>query len=173
MKRSPISCLVLAAAVAAAGCYGPFRLTKKLHAWNDDVGEKWVKEGVFLGMVIIPVYGFAVLGDAIIFNSMEFWTGDNPIASRRIRTIQDGDKQVVMSYRPEDRSLKLVSMEGGRHVSTVILEPDGKGRMVARSGDGELLMLAKSQGDEVVIRSPSGKEVARYTGRDLERLLSK
>jgi hypothetical protein len=29
--------------------------------------------------VILPVYGLCTLGDALIFNSIEFWGGENPI----------------------------------------------------------------------------------------------
>ena len=31
-------------------------------------------------MYIIPVYEFALLGDVVIFNAVEYWSGDNPIA---------------------------------------------------------------------------------------------
>ena len=65
--------------IASSGCYGPFNLTKQVHHWNGDVGDKWVSEVVFIVLVIVPVYSFAMLGDAIIFNSIEFWGGDNPI----------------------------------------------------------------------------------------------
>ncbi len=36
-------------------------------------------ELVFLGLIIIPAYGLFSFGDAIIFNSIEFWGGSNPI----------------------------------------------------------------------------------------------
>lgn len=62
-----------------AGCYGPFQLTKNLHNWNGKVDGKWAQEGVFLVMVIVPVYGICMLGDALIFNSIQFWGGENPI----------------------------------------------------------------------------------------------
>lgn len=80
MKR--IAPLVLAAALlagAGTGCYGSFSASKKLHAWNGKVSSNVVvREAVFLGLVIIPVYELAVIGDAIIFNTIEFATGSNP-----------------------------------------------------------------------------------------------
>ena len=72
---------LLAITILMAGCTGPFALTKKVHKWQRDFDGKWVEELVFLGCVIIPVYGLTMLGDGIIFNSVEFWTGDNPIDS--------------------------------------------------------------------------------------------
>lgn len=62
------------------GCTGHFRLTKKVHTWQTGFENKWAAEGVFLGCVILPVYGLCMLGDGLIFNSMEFWGGNNPFA---------------------------------------------------------------------------------------------
>ena len=36
-------------------------------------------EIAFLGCIILPAYTIATLGDALIFNSIEFWGGENPI----------------------------------------------------------------------------------------------
>ena len=44
-----------------------------------------MKEFVFFGMIIIPVYMFSALLDAVIFNSTQFWSGDN-----RIKTLKSG-----------------------------------------------------------------------------------
>lgn len=66
---------------STVGCTGHFRLTKKVHTWQTGISEnKWAQEGVFLGCVILPVYGLCQLGDALIFNSIEFWGGNNPFA---------------------------------------------------------------------------------------------
>ncbi|MHC5211377.1 MAG: DUF3332 family protein [Planctomycetota bacterium] len=71
--------VVLCLGVLMSGCYGPFNLTKRVHAWNGDFDGDWAQEGMFLVCSILPIYGFAMLGDALIFNSIEFWGGDNPI----------------------------------------------------------------------------------------------
>jgi hypothetical protein len=66
-------------------CYGPFNLTRSVYHWNSnikgssEVNEKWMKEFVFFGMIVVPVYMFSALLDAFIFNSIHFWSGDNPI----------------------------------------------------------------------------------------------
>lgn len=71
-----------------SGCYGSFALTTKLHRWNGTVSNsKFVNELVFFGLCIIPAYELACLGDALIFNSIEFWGGQNPIA------MNAGDKE--------------------------------------------------------------------------------
>ena len=65
--------------ILSVGCTGPFALTKKVHEWQTSPDEKWVDEAMFLGCVILPVYGIASFADAVVLNSVEFWTGENPI----------------------------------------------------------------------------------------------
>lgn len=77
MKKKVITALT--GCILLAGCTGPFALTKKVHTWQTGFEEKWVDEAAFLGCVILPVYSLCTLGDAVIFNSIEFWTGDNPM----------------------------------------------------------------------------------------------
>lgn len=80
-------------------CYGPFNLTRNVYHWNSnikggkEVNEKWMKEIVFFGMIIIPVYMFSALLDAFIFNSIQFWSGDNPIKASDLR--DDGQTKVA------------------------------------------------------------------------------
>ena len=75
-----IPALVIAS-ILLTGCTGPFALTKNLHKWQTSSKDKWVNEVVFLGCAIFQVYGICCLGDALIFNSIEFWGGENPIKS--------------------------------------------------------------------------------------------
>ena len=72
--------VVLCVALLATSCYGPFNLTRRLHHWNGTVDGEWGNEGIFLLCAIIPVYGVCMLGDALIFNSIQFWGGENPIS---------------------------------------------------------------------------------------------
>lgn len=79
--------LVVAAAVLLSGslmfssCIGSFGLTNKLFSWNKGVGEKWVNEVVFVAFCILPVYEVSLIADALVINSIEFWSGNNPLAS--------------------------------------------------------------------------------------------
>ena len=79
MKKFLLTLLTLS--ILLTGCTGPFALTKKVHKWQTGFDDKWVDEVAFLGLIIFPVYEFATLADAIVLNSVEFWTGDNPMDS--------------------------------------------------------------------------------------------
>src|SRR5688572_10232188 len=92
LSRGMIALLLVLLPFAMSGCLGPFNLTTDLHDWNSTASEeKWVNELIFLGLVIIPVYEFALLIDAIILNSIEFWGGKNPV---------DGNEQVIDTKDP-------------------------------------------------------------------------
>ncbi len=81
------SAQLLGMALILSSCVGSFGLHQRLANWNMSIGNKLVNELVFLGCNIVPVYEVCYLADALVINSIEFWTGDNPIAA--VGTIQN------------------------------------------------------------------------------------
>jgi hypothetical protein len=74
--------LIAAAALTlgATGCLGPNNAFNSINNWNAEVSDSdVVNEALFIGMNIIPVYAFAYMGDVLIFNTVEYWSGGNPI----------------------------------------------------------------------------------------------
>jgi hypothetical protein len=139
-KIAPIA-LGLALAVAAQGCYGKFQLTKNLHKWNGSLGNKAVVEVVFLAIgVILPVYSIAVLIDGVILNSVEFWSGKNPMASR---TVTDGDKQAMMNYDKATGIVAVKVFDKGVMVSETFLKKDGD-RILTLDKSGKVLFTASA-----------------------------
>lgn len=66
--------MVAALAVGASSCLGTNPTFNDLNDWNQEVTDSdWANEFIFLGLNIIPVYGFAYLADIVVFNSIEFW----------------------------------------------------------------------------------------------------
>jgi len=66
--------LIVCILVASSGCIGGFNLTRQIYDWNAGLG-KIGSELVFLGLVILPVYELTMIGDALIFNSIQYWGG--------------------------------------------------------------------------------------------------
>ena len=98
--RKGVVCMVLVSFMGiTTACYGPFNLTKSVYNWNNgikgsgEVNEKWMKELVFFGMIVVPVYMFSALLDAFIFNSIQFWSGNNPIKASDLD--DDGQTKVA------------------------------------------------------------------------------
>lgn len=76
-----VLCALLATSIFYSSCIGSFPVFNKVKTWNMGVsGSKFVNELVFICLHIIPVYEVCYLGDILIFNSIEFWGGDSPVA---------------------------------------------------------------------------------------------
>lgn len=148
-----------------SGCYGSFQLTRKLWKWNGTVGDKWINEVVFLVMNIVPVYGVAGLVDVIVVNSIEFWTGKNPVTAANGKTIQVvsvADKQAVLSYYGNNR-MKMDLFDKTQPLQTVLIEKSADGSAICRDRSGHLLMTATTMTNgQVVVMDSSNKEIARY-----------
>ena len=68
----------LALALCLSGCMGHNGLTTKLLRWNlEQTENRWGRESIFV--VMFPVYLVCALADMLVLNSMEFWSGENPI----------------------------------------------------------------------------------------------
>lgn len=149
-KRLGAVALAMALAFGVQGCYGKFALTKKLHKWNGTVGNKFVNEAVFLVIgVILPVYGIAALIDGVILNSIEFWSGKNPVTSK---VISEGDKQVAMDFDKATGLVKVSYYEAG------VLKSEGF--LKKNSGSVEVLDAAKNSIKTVAFNASAAAVVA-------------
>ena len=105
--------VLLCGAVTFSSCIGPFKLTNKLLSWNNSVGSKFANELVFFCFWILPVYEVSIVADALVLNSIEFWSGSNPIAKEgQTKQIKgaNGDYLVQRKkdgYKISDRGNKL------------------------------------------------------------------
>ena len=75
MKKKTLSValiMALAGSMMLSSCIGNFSLTKKVFEWNQNVGDKFVNELVFIAFCIVPVYEIAAFIDAVVINSIEF-----------------------------------------------------------------------------------------------------
>ncbi len=73
--------LAIASSTMFSSCIGSFALTNKVLAWNKQIGSKFVNALVFVGFHILPVYELSCLADILVINSIEFWSGDNPVVA--------------------------------------------------------------------------------------------
>lgn len=75
MKRLVPLVLASALATSSAGCYGSYSAFHAVHRWNGHVtGSDVGNSAVHFLMWIIPVYEVTLVGDLIVFNTIEFFT---------------------------------------------------------------------------------------------------
>ena len=181
MRRiSTVMGVAMAVQLLATSCYGPFNLTRRLYHWNGQIAGKWEKEFMFL-ILAYPVYGLTVLGDGIIFNSMEFWTGKNPVdapgraqnALPQTKRIVRGDSEALLTYTPGVEGGQLVVqqfLQGQAADSLLIRRQDGV--TVGTDADGHILMTARTLPDGgVLVNDGNGRQMAAYTPEQADRVL--
>ena len=80
MKKKSLLALALALGLTCSSCLGPDNLYNSVKNWNAGISKQdWVSELVFIGFYIIPVYPIALLGDVLIFNTIDYWTGKSTL----------------------------------------------------------------------------------------------
>jgi len=123
-RRAAVLTLVAGALVGSSGCFGSFNLTRKLWGWNKGVSdEKFVRELVFLGLNVVPVYSVAGFIDVIITNTIEFWTGKNPVdMSSTIKVDSTTTVKKVVLSKDDVRILALETFKSDKLVATTTVE---------------------------------------------------
>ena len=135
IRRLPGSLRRLVAVVLLVGfvpftsaCFGSFNLTRTLVGFNRNVSaNKWVQWLVFLGLNVIPVYEFTSLGDVFFANSIEFWTGRNPVVVKlepKTAVTEDGALARLVPVENGAR-IEVVEASGARHTLTLLREEPG------------------------------------------------
>ncbi len=84
--------LLLAGTILTSSCVGSFGLFNKLAQWNKTATDsKFLNELIFL--VLSPAYAVCGVADFFVLNSIEFWTGDNPVANNvgKTKTVKGSD----------------------------------------------------------------------------------
>lgn len=99
MKKNIITVALISAICATpvlTSCIGSFELTNKLLKWNASISNKFVNELVFIAFWVLPVYEVSSLADILVLNSIEFWSGTNPVACGDFKIEgQHGEKYYV------------------------------------------------------------------------------
>lgn len=114
-KIAVAAILLAGTSMTFTSCIGSFAMTNKVLSWNNQVGNKFVNELVFFAFWILPVYEVTSVADLLVLNSIEFWSGTNPMTA----------------------STKAIDTENGRY----LIDCDGKGYTITYAVTGEKTRL--------------------------------
>ncbi len=140
MKKTYLKVALVLTVVASLGltsCIGSFSLTNKLLSWNKGVSNKFVNELIFFGFWILPVYEVTGLADLLVLNSIEFWSGSNPVA----------------------QGTKVIEGQDGRY----LVECDGEGYTITSENDGSVVRLDFDETDRSWSVTAEGQTVKLLT----------
>lgn len=162
MKKNSLTvgCLIaIAASLPLQSCIGSFALTNKVLGWNNQVGSKFVNELVFFAFWILPVYEVTAVADLLVLNSIEFWSGNNPVAqsTQVIDTDQgryyiacDGKGYTVkapngdemrLDFESDTQTWSLETAEGDVYPFMTMVD-DAHVKMITPEGDFQMVELS-------------------------------
>lgn len=157
MKKSKLSfafAWMLSGSILLSSCIGSFALVNNLKDWNQGIGNKFVNELVFIALHIVPVYEIAVLADVLVINSIEFWSGNNPVANvGEVKTVkgensdylvetlengysitsEDGEEAMELIYNQEANTWNVVS--DGNSTELIKINEDGTAQLYLPDGE--------------------------------------
>ncbi len=140
MKKFYVSVAMLllaGTALTTQSCIGSFALTNKVLSWNNQVGSKFVNELVFFAFWVLPVYEVTAVADLLVINSIEFWSGTNPMQA----------------------GTKVIETDTGRY----LVKCDGKGYDVVNEDTGDSIRLDFNEDTRTWSLDNNGEELPLLT----------
>jgi hypothetical protein len=143
-------------------CYGSYVLFHKIYKWNGTIGDKWVKSLLHIVLWIVPVYEVCLLVDFLVFNTLEFWTGKNPLA------MNPGEKEVqIVKNQGETfeitttlNRIEVVQMTGKNKGETIAMVYDTESKawfMQTNTIEEKIIQVDESNPDLIDVILPNGK----------------
>ena len=145
MKKA-ILALLCAGILVLSGCHGSYGLTKKLLRWNGTLGNKWLNSCVHFLLWVVPVYEVSIgLVDFLVLNTVEFWTGSNPLAAGDSYYEKDAQGNEILAVKNADGSMTVEMTTAAGEKATMTLQRDEN---VIRALDAEGNVVAQRELDK-------------------------
>ena len=109
MKQSKLTlaiAITLACSMTFSSCIGSFALTNKVLSWNNQIGSKFVNELVFVAFWILPVYEISAIADVLVINTIEFWSGSNPVSANSTKVVDGKDARYLVQQDSKGYTIK-------------------------------------------------------------------
>lgn len=158
-----ILCGMLATTVLFTSCIGSFTAFTKLRDWNESVTDnQFGNELIFVGLAVFQVYSAVLIGDLFIFNAIEFWGGDNPVAMQEgeseTRTISRKGNTYAITATKNRFHIEIIDGERKGETSDLVYVPGEKSWNVENE-DGELVKLSSLKKGLLMAHLPNGETV--------------
>ncbi len=162
MKKLTI-CVALSASVLFSSCLGSFSAFNGLRDWNDGLtSSKFLDNLIFWVLNIVPVYGLFLIGDMIIFNVIEFWSGSNPLAMNEgdieTQIVEKDGSTFEMTATKNRLQIKIIEGERVGEKLDLVYSPSKKSWSAIKA-NGEVIKLSSFEDGFYVMHLPDGEKV--------------
>ncbi|MBL0633481.1 DUF3332 domain-containing protein [Aeromonas dhakensis] len=158
------------ASVGLSGCMGQMGLSSMVTKGNlSVVDNRYGRAGVFI--LLSPVYGLAATADLFVFNTIEFWSGKNPITGKSPALVDQKLGALIKVNQHLDPSLNKVPLallpQGVREVE--VSYPDERtAQMEVHYLDGRSSLMRGEKRGELLDIYFDGRLVSTLTPAQLE-----
>ena len=156
IRHLKVSALLLAATLLTSSCVGSFSLFNRVAKWNTHAtSSKFLNEIIFI--LISPAYAVCAVADALVLNTIEFWSGSNPLA-QKVGTVQkvtgkDGliyaVKTLRNGYEVTSPNGEVVSFIYDKKTNSWSQEQNGKKVEIFRFNDDGTIQARLSDGETI------------------------
>ncbi|MCF1428354.1 MAG: DUF3332 domain-containing protein [Shewanella sp.] len=148
MKLSKVSAgVALLICTQLAGCMGQMGLSGLVTKGNlSVVDNRYGRAGLY--MLMAPVYGIAAAADLFIFNSIEFWTGKNPITGKSPALADTPINSIIKVNDKLDKDLTTAPVKLTRASMTAV-DVDTLAMTMTYEDGSQQVMTGRKQGDMV------------------------
>ncbi len=162
MKKLTV-CTLLSASILFSSCLGSFSAFNGLRDWNDGLTDsKFLDNLIFWVLNIIPVYGLFFVGDVIIFNVIEFWSGSNPLAMNEgdieTQIVEKDGNTFEMTATKNRFQIKVLEGDRKGEKLDLVYSPSNKSWSAIKP-NGEVIKLSSFENGFYVMHLPNGEDV--------------
>ena len=177
MRKSKltVAAVLLCGAMLTNSCVGSFTLFNKFAGWNTRAtNSKFLNELLFL--VLSPAHVFCLTADALVLNTIEFWSGSNPLAHNVGKTVnvmgQDGRYYAVKTlkngYEVKAPTGEVYAFIYDKDNDSWSQMQDGKVVEIFRfNNDGTIKLNINGQSMDVALNEAGLYQVSEATGKSM------
>ncbi len=163
MNKTRFFTLLLTVSILSTSCLGSFSAFNNLKDWNSQVTDnRFVNNLIFWGLNIIPVYELFFVGDVIIFNVIEFWSGSNPLSMTEgeveTQTLVKNGNTYKMIATKNQMTIKVIDGKDKGNAVELFYLPEEKS-WNAKTQDGQEIQLSSMHDGFYYVYLPDGQRV--------------
>lgn len=160
--------------IGLSGCMGQMGLSSMVTKGNlSVVDNRYGRAGVF--MLLSPVYGLAGAADLFVFNTIEFWTGKNPITGKSPAVVDMKANPVIKlnpHLNPSLKKVPLAMLPQGVHEVEISYLNGQIAQMKLHYLDGQTGMMRGEKRGELLDIYFDDQLVSTLTQEQLEQIRS-
>lgn len=137
-----------------SSCIGSFGLSNKFLSWNKTLADNnFVNAIVFF--ILTPAYAVTMVADAFVLNTIEFWTGDNPMEAGVIKQVK-GEDGTIYTVETLENGYKIEN-EAGQEMKFIYDKESNTWSSVADGISTKLIKIEKD--NKAIVYLPNGNEM--------------